>query len=216
MKLLIVTAVFQERDAVLAGLGGVDHDVIVAGVGPAAAAAATARHLAMAGARGLRYDGVVNAGVAGAIDSRVSLGDVVVATMSVSAELGVRLPDRFQPVEELGFGSSTIACLPGLTAGVSGHRGPVLTLATITGTDERARQLACEHPKAVAEAMEGFGVATAASQADLPFAEVRTITNSVGDRNVSGWDWRAGFAALSTAMSQLPGEEKPAGEEERR
>ncbi|MGH8879305.1 MAG: futalosine hydrolase, partial [Stackebrandtia sp.] len=131
-----------------------------------------------------------------------------VGTAAVAAELGVALENRFLPLDELGFGSATIACLPGLTAGVTGTRGTILTLATITGTTRRADELARGHPRAVAEAMEGFGVATAAAQANLPFAEIRAISNAVADRDVTGWDWRGGFAALSTAVSQLPGEEK--------
>lgn len=205
MKLLIVTAVDQERDAVVRGLNGADHDVVAVGVGPAAAAAGTARLLALAQTTGNRYDGVINAGVAGAFTGRADIGDVVVATDCVSAELGVALADRFQPLDELGFGSATAVCTAGLTAGVTGRRGQILTLATITGTFERAAELARTYPKAIGEAMEGFGVATAASAAKLPFAEIRTVSNTVGDRDVAGWNWRAGFDALSTAASQLPG-----------
>lgn len=198
MKLLIVTAVDAEADAVRRGLSG-DHDVAVIGVGPAAAAAGTARLLATQGP----YDGVINAGVAGGLAGRVDIGDTVIATESVSAELGVALPDRFQPLDELGFGSNTVTCDPSLTARVPGTRGVVLTLATITGTPSLAAALAQRYPRALAEAMEGFGVATAARQARLPFAEIRTVSNRVGDRDVAGWDWDAGFHALATAAKAL-------------
>lgn len=200
MKLLIVTAVAAEADAVRRGLSA-DHDVAAVGVGPAAAAAGTARLLAQATTP---YRGVINAGVAGGLAGRVGIGDTIVATEALSAELGVALPDRFQPLDELGFGSNVVTCDPALTDGVPGHRGVVLTLATITGTPEIAATLATRYPTALAEAMEGFGVATAAAQAGLPFAEIRTVSNAVGDRDVAGWDWDAGFGALSTAMAALP------------
>lgn len=199
MKLLIVTAVAAEADAVRRGLSA-DHDIAVVGVGPASAAAGTARLLA----DGKRYDGVINAGVAGGLDSRVTIGDTVIGTAALSAELGVALPDRFQPLDELGFGTNTIACDPALTTGVTGRHGVILTLATITGTPQLATSLAGRYPDALAEAMEGFGVATAARDAGLPFAEIRTVSNAVGDRDVSGWDWTAGFTALAAAAAALP------------
>ncbi|WP_211354772.1 futalosine hydrolase [Stackebrandtia albiflava] len=203
MRLLIVTAVSAEADAVRRGLAP-GHEVVSVGVGPAAAAAGTARAIATAAAEGVRYAGVVNAGVAGGLAGRVRIGDTIVATESVSAELGVALADRFQPLDELGFGTNTIGCDPALTRDVAGHRGAVLTLATITGTAELAGSLAARYPAALAEAMEGFGVATAARQAALPFAEIRTVSNAVGDRDVAGWDWDAGFAALAAAAATLP------------
>src|SRR5690606_11848495 len=74
MKLLIVTAVDAERDAVLRGIGAASHDVHTVGVGPAAAAATTARLLALAECCGTRYDGVVNAGIAGSLEGRAAIG----------------------------------------------------------------------------------------------------------------------------------------------
>ncbi|HZE40951.1 MAG TPA: futalosine hydrolase [Stackebrandtia sp.] len=203
MKLLIVTAVDEERDAVLKGLSGSAHDAYTVGVGPSAAAAGTARLLARAEAAGIRYDGVVNAGIAGGLDGRVGAGDVVVAAAAVSPELGMVDESGFTPLGELGFGSNVAVCALRLAAKVTGTRGDVLTVATITGTRDEAARLAKSYPDAVAEAMEGFGVGTAAAQAGLPFVEVRSISNAVGDRDVAGWDWTGGFAALTKAMEEL-------------
>ncbi len=203
MKLLIVTAVHQEQSAVLRGLNDTTHDVKIVGVGPAAAAANTAKYLAEARARNAHYDGVVNAGIAGGFAERTEPGDLVIGTASISAELGARLCDRFQPLDELGFGSNSIACDPALTSPITAQRGHILTLSTITGTPQTAQQLAHEHPRALAEAMEGFGVATAASIFGLPFAEIRSITNAIADRDVTGWQWEAGFDALAKAASDL-------------
>ncbi|WP_415648635.1 futalosine hydrolase [Stackebrandtia soli] len=198
MKLLIVTAVDAERDAVLKGLSVADVDVLSVGVGPARAAAGTARLLATR-----EYDAVINAGVAGALAGRAATGDIVLATASVSAELGVVDESGFTPLGALGFGSNRFDADPTLTAGVDGHRGEILTLATITGTAARADELATAYPDAIAEAMEGFGVATAADDAGIPFGEIRAISNAVGDRDVAGWDWEGGFAGLTLAAAAL-------------
>ncbi|WP_026931583.1 futalosine hydrolase [Glycomyces tenuis] len=204
MRMLVVCAVSEEAEAIEAGRT-VRHelDVLVAGVGPAAAAAATARAIAENGQMGRAYDVVVNAGICGAFKGRAKIGDVLIATDAVAAELGVALPWRFQPIDELGFGTNRIGCNTVLTVAVEGVRGEILTLASITGSDGLAANLAHRYPEAVGEAMEGFGVATAAQQAGLPFAEIRTVSNFVGERDVELWDWAAALKALTGAIREL-------------
>ncbi|MGH8791877.1 MAG: futalosine hydrolase, partial [Stackebrandtia sp.] len=129
--------------------------------------------------------------------------ETVVAVRSVSPELGVAHDGGFKPLGELGFGSNVADCDARLTERVEARRGDVLTLSTITGHAALAERLAGDYPEALAEAMEGFGAATAAAQAGLPFAEIRAISNVVGDRDVASWDWQAGFAALTRAAKSL-------------
>ena len=56
-------------------------------------------------------------------------------------------------------------------------------MSTVTGTAEGLARILARYPEAVAEGMEGFGVATAAAQAGVPFAELRTVSNPVGPRD---------------------------------
>src|SRR2546425_1037596 len=65
------------------------------------------------------------------------------------------------------------------------RRGQILTVSTATGTRATADELAGRFPEALAEGMEGFGVATAARALGLPFAEVRAISNLVRPRDRS-------------------------------
>ena len=199
--LLVVTAVAAEAEAVRAGAG---HDDVVAeavGVGPAAAAAGTARLLATG-----RYRAVISAGIAGGFPGRADVRAIVLGARSIAADLGAETPDGFLTVEELGFGTSRLDADPMLlkalaTALPTAVVGDVLTLSTVTGTAETARRLAGRFPAAVAEAMEGYGVATAA--AGLPFLELRTISNPVGPRDRAAWRLKEAFAALSTASAAL-------------
>jgi futalosine hydrolase len=73
----------------------------------------------------------------------------------------------------------------------------------VTGTAARATDLAERHPDAVAEAMEGFGVATAAALHGIAFMEVRTVSNLVGPRDRSAWRIGPAMAALTTAARAL-------------
>lgn len=203
--LLVVTAVEAERDAVLAGIpDGSLVTVATCGVGIAAAAAHTARLLALADAVGHPYRTVVSAGIAGGFAGRAPVDTVVLGRRSIHADLGADSPEGFLPIDQLGFGSAAIAADPELVAELRSYLpealvGDILTVATGTGTGDRAAALAEAHPDAVAEAMEGYGVAYAAAVTGAAFAELRTISNVVGPRDRSAWRIREALAALTAA-----------------
>ncbi|MGW1446725.1 futalosine hydrolase [Micromonospora sp. NPDC002411] len=212
--LLVVTAVPAEAEAVRVGL--TDHTVTVTpvGVGPAVAGAATARLLALAEAAGRPYRAVISAGVAGGFTGRAQVGDTVLGTASIAADLGAESPDGFIPVDELGMPPAmlgvggVVPADPSLLAALraalpAATTGPVLTVSTVTGTEASTRELRRRHPQAVAEAMEGYGVAVAAAQAGVPFAELRTISNPIGPRDRDAWRLREALAALTTAAPAL-------------
>lgn len=213
-RVLIMTAVEAEREAVLRGLSlsGVQDprfDVVVAGVGPAFAAARTARMLAAADGR---CDLVISAGIGGVFPGRAEIGSLVVAAEIVAADLGVETADGFLSVDTLGFGSArfTVDALlaASLTAalqdaGCIATLGTIATVSTATGTAATADRLAARIPGVAAEAMEGAGVAAAASDAGVPVLEIRAISNAVGPRNREAWRIGDALAALQAAASIL-------------
>jgi futalosine hydrolase len=189
----VVTATAPEAAAVLAAIaaprerfpvGPYDATAagpvtsVVAGIGPAAAAAATAAALALG-----PYDAVLCAGIAGGFG--LPIGTAVLASAIVPADLGVTEAAGWR-----SFGEPVLTTTPRLDGVAS---GPILTVSTVT-TGGLAK-LRARHPDAVAEAMEGYGVATAAQAFGIPCHELRTISNDVGDR--AGWDVTAALAALT-------------------
>ncbi|MFI5926364.1 futalosine hydrolase [Micromonospora sp. NPDC051543] len=212
--LLVVTAVPAEADAVQAGLTATDVTVAPVGVGPAVAGAATARLLTLAEAAGRPYRAVVSAGVAGGFTGRAAVGDTVLGTASIAADLGADSPEGFIGIEDLGMppallgGGSVVPADPALLAALRAALpmatiGPVLTVTTVTGTAAGTEELRRRHPEAVAEAMEGYGVAVAAAQAGVPFAELRTISNPIGPRDRDAWRLREALTALTKAAPAL-------------
>ncbi|MFI0760772.1 futalosine hydrolase [Streptomyces anulatus] len=218
MRVLVVTAVPVERDAVTRAFGGTPQtvalpgaelhrvgafDVLAGGAGPAAAAAATAFALASASAP---YGLVVSAGIGGAFTPLTPLGSLVVASDIVAADLGADTPDGFLPVTALGFGRDRFAPPPALVrkvaAAAGAAPGAVLTVSTVTGTAERAGALLAAHPGALAEAMEGFGVAEAATRAEVPVLELRAVSNAVGPRDRDAWRIGDALAALTEAFGK--------------
>jgi futalosine hydrolase len=179
-------------------------DVVVSGIGPAAAAAATAHALA----RG-DYDVCLSLGICGAFRGTADVGDVVVSTQLVAADLGADSPGGFLSISSLGWDEDTVDVDEELlreTVGRLGDvvTGPVLTVSTVTGTRARADELAARHG-AVAEAMEGWGVWEAARVDGRSVVEVRTVSNHIGDRDTALWDFPAAFESLAVVGAKLLG-----------
>ncbi|RKN52494.1 futalosine hydrolase [Streptomyces klenkii] len=231
-RVLVVTAVPPERDAVVLSAGAapdplplLDHlvlhrvrppgrggngpggllvDTLAAGVGPAAAAAGTSAVLALAPGA---YEVVISAGIAGGFAPGVPVGGTVVASAIVAADLGGQTAEGFTDVAQMGFGVAAHRPPPGLARAMAEAAGavlaPVLTVSTVTGTTPRAEELAARHAGAAAEAMEGFGVATAAALFGVPALEVRTVSNAVGPRDRAAWRIPEALRALTDAFAAI-------------
>ncbi|WP_139491531.1 futalosine hydrolase [Brevibacillus dissolubilis] len=209
-RILVMTSVAGERDAVLRGLGGRGSDridVVIAGVGPAKAAVSTTKALVKA-----KYDLVVNAGIAGGFAGRAEVCTLVVADEIIAADLGAETPEGFSGLDELGFGSARVAVDAKLVkrvttaiaaAGLPVTSGPVLTLSTVTGTAATAQELIKRVPGVAAEAMEGYGVGVAAQEFGVPVLEIRSISNAVGPRNREAWRIKEALSLLEAASAAL-------------
>jgi futalosine hydrolase len=205
VRLLVVAAVRAERDAVLDRVGKREDIVVIAGgVGMAASAVATATALATES-----YDVVMSIGMGGGFPGTATMGEVVVADRIVAADLGATSAVGFMSIEQLGFGVDEFGCDPAMVGraaeairktGLPVVTGAALTVSTVTGTADRATELAARYPDAAVEGMEGFGVATAAAARGLPVLEIRAISNPVGPRNRASWRIPEALDELGTAV----------------
>ncbi|KEF35636.1 MULTISPECIES: futalosine hydrolase [Deinococcus] len=205
MRVLIVVATAAEA----APLADLPADVVVSGVGPVAAALATASALGRSG-----YDLAVSAGVGGAYPgSGLTPGDLAVSSRIVQADLGAWDGPTF-----LGLGALGLSVLPAgahagafevwkgaraLAARLGAGYGPALTLSTVTGSREGAQALVARYPGALTEGMEGAGVAHAALLAGVPALELRGVSNPVGPRDRAAWRLPAALAAVRRGLEGL-------------
>ncbi|CAM5576407.1 MULTISPECIES: futalosine hydrolase [Streptomyces] len=223
VPVLVATAVPVERDAVARALPATagevrlpgaslvrtaaGWDLLAAGVGPALAAATTAGALTAAALAGRPYGLVVSAGIGGGFPPGAPLGSLVVADAITVADLGAETADGFLPVTELGFGTVTHRPPESLVRVVSeatgARTGTILTVSTVTGTAARAAALRARHPGALAEGMEGFGVAEAAASHGVPVLEIRAVSNPVGPRDRAAWRVGDALTALTEGFGKL-------------
>lgn len=192
----------EKRDRVGEILGrpvyGGEPRVVVSGVGRTNAAAAVAVALE-------RYDvsRVVSCGVAGALPgSSLEVGDVVVGTHAVHADLGVATPDGFGGTEHLGFETTEgyYNAYPLEPLDIEAKRGGIATVATVSATDESAREVA-ERTDAVVETMETVAVAQVARLFEVPASAVVGVSNHAGEDR--GFDFEAGAETLHGALTEV-------------
>ncbi|MDV2686589.1 futalosine hydrolase [Alkalihalophilus lindianensis] len=204
-RVLIVVSVEAEKEAVLRGIGKDNEmfNVVVAGVGVAAAATTTAITLT-----NQPYQLVINAGIAGGFVGRADVGSLVVANEIICADLGTETDEGFLPLDQLGLGATGVKVDEAaketiIAAFKQANRkvaaGQILTLSKVTGTQETNDQLIKRYPDAVAEGMEGFGVATAALKCGIPVLEIRSISNAIGPRDRESWKIKEALIELEEA-----------------
>lgn len=170
---------------------------LITGVGPVEAACRVSAALAQDG-----YSLVVNAGIAGALDEAIAIGEAVIVggeRFEVALESGqpIELPDGGSVVEDVLSDPALVARL-----GVDGFpvvRG--ITVSRVTTTDETARRYA--RLGAQVESMEGFAVLRAAQLAGVPAIELRAISNRCGAPERASWNFAAGFAGVERIVQEL-------------
>ncbi len=226
MSLLLAFATEKERAAALGGLGcpipfpadgllpmipwtrnSREFLVLVAGVGPVAAAL----RLAEALAANPDIGGCLNLGVAGTFDPKYApLGAAVAATAEIFPEYGlrtaqgvdatgIRLPQLSTPKapvrDRLDLDPDAAAKAVGLTLPDDIRRGKSLTVAGVTAEPEAAASFHAAYG-VLTENMEGFALALGCEAAGIPFLEARVISNKVGSRAPGDWDLPGALARL--------------------
>ena len=214
--LLVPTA--GERQVLAAALGD-SCRIELCGFGPVAAAARTAAFLAAHAPAS-----VLLAGIAGRCDERLAVGSAYLFSAVACYGVGAGSGAAFEPAAALGWPQwpgdppgdeaaigDVIACAAAPSPAPPAA-GLLLTAcaASADAVDVAARRRLC--PAAVAEDMEGYGVALACRLAGVPLRVVRGISNTAGDRDKSRWQIIPALeaaAALAGTLLTLPGQEQP-------
>lgn len=215
MKILLLIPTELERRQLHEPL----HDALPAGsrlelcgFGPVAAAARTASLIAAA-----RPERVVLVGIAGSLDPRLEIGGAYHFSEVACHGIGAGEGASFVTAAELGWPQwpgdppdaadavgDVVRCSEATAvAGMAAEVGQLLTVCAASACHAEAAHRRRLFPAAVAEDMEGFGVAAACRMAGVPLTIIRGISNQAGNREVSSWEIPAALAAAGTAARQL-------------
>jgi futalosine hydrolase len=202
-------------------VAGRDIVLCVGGMGKVNAAHAAAVLLT-----GYRPEALIVFGVGGAYPlSGARIGDVALAREEIAGDEGVLTVEGFKDAEFMGipllktataelystYGASK-RLLEQAEAALNErpefgkiHVGPFVTLSTCTGTNARARELE-ERYHGLCENMEGAAAAQVAACHNVPWLEVRGISNIVENRDLKKWNIpKAAEVAQKAVIAVLEG-----------
>lgn len=155
----------------------------------------------------------LNAGIAGAFDrNTVQIGDVLNVVTERFGDLGVEESDgRFTDMFELGLTeNNTPPFINGILQNPAAGQAsflPVaqgLTVSKVHGSASSIAAIRAKYPAVEVESMEGAAFFYACLSADVPFLEIRSVSNYVEPRNREGWNLPLAINNLNqTVISML-------------
>ena len=153
-------------------------------------------------------DLVIQAGIAGTFDPTMTLGKVVAVNEESFGDMGVEEDGKWKDIFDLKLEKSSYHPFerrklpnPWLTQfnllklpEVSG-----ITVNQISTNPERIQQLYKKY-NPVIETMEGAALHFVCRQANIPFLQIRSISNHIGERNKANWKMKESIDNLNQAL----------------
>ncbi len=195
MKLLLAAATESEIKPILHWLreeSYPDVDVLVTGVGMMAAAWELGRYLARN-----RPGLAIQAGIAGSFRHHWPLGETVLVTRETLGDLGVEDNQDFRDLFDIGLWQpgmkpftdkeliNTLSLVPESLQGLPQAAG--VTVNTVSGSTASIARLGQKYRPDV-ESMEGAAFHYSCLVEQVPFVQLRTISNYVEVRDKSRWN----------------------------
>lgn len=209
---LLLVPTDLERHHLAGGLAepsGRETSIELCGFGPIAAAARTAELIAAC-----RPARVILAGIAGRLDARLEIGQAYCFDEVACDGVGVGSGGAFIAAGAVGWphwpGDETTETISDrISLGGPSAKpaedaaGLLLTVCAASANPEEAACRRDRFPEAMAEEMEGFGVAVACRLSKLPLVIVRGIANDAGDRDHARWQTAAALRAAAAVVAPL-------------
>jgi len=184
-------------------------DILVSGIGLTAATWSITRQLQLK-----KYDWAIQAGIAGCFNRQLPLGSVVSIGHDSIADQGVLENKRFNTVFDMKLAPENRhpykkGWLPNPHRGLLKKAGlkPVKGISVNEITSSRARiALLEEKYQPVTESMEGAAFHYACLMEGVPFVQVRSLSNYIGERNKARWKMKEAIIQLNAVIEALMSE----------
>ena len=181
-------------------------DILISGIGLAASTYHLAKQLALK-----KYDVVIQAGVAGSFDLRIALGAVVAVKQDTIADQSVVELQKLKTLFDLKLvPQDQYPYKKGWLINPNKEILKKTKLKTVRGISVNQISTSKQMIKfyravfdAVTESMEGAALHYVCLMENLPFVQVRSISNYIGERNKKKWDMNKSIANLNVALTTL-------------
>lgn len=164
--------------------------ILITGVGMMQSAISLASELATQ-----QYDAAMQAGIAGAFDTNLKLGEVLAVQSECYGDFGAEDKEDFIDIVDLGFmnpnefpyQNGRIVNDKPLFIGVPLALYRSLSVNTVSG-NQKTIDARCKKFNCALETMEGIAFHYACKQAKIPFLQIRSVSNFVTPRNKADWE----------------------------
>lgn len=197
----------DDTEANVITVGRVEVEVIFTGVGLTATAFALGHRFGAGNLPQL----AVQAGIGGATNRAIALGEVVRITSEVLGDLGAEDADgTFLSLRDIGLPPGPPFNESGVLEPTVGAHLPFRSVAglsvnRVSGRAATVAARAARHPDAEVESMEGAAFFYACMQAGVEPLQLRAISNYVEPRNREAWRMGAAIEGLNAALRRVLG-----------
>lgn len=213
MKVLITAATLPEIKPLVdwledqGAMNGTEIKVLITGIGMFSTAYQLGRHLAAD-----RPDLAIQAGIAGAFRKDWAIGDTVLVKQEVLGDLGAEDNGMHRDLFEIGLWPydmppfthhhliNTLDQLP--AAALQLPQGSGVTVNTVSGSAATISRLEQKYQPDL-ESMEGAAFHYCCLREDIPFLQLRTISNYVEVRDKSKWNIPLAINNLNNTLRSL-------------
>ncbi len=198
MKILLLSATAHEIPDFIHQNSGL-VEILLGGVGMASTLYHLQKKLSVN-----RYDRVIQAGIAGCFSEEAVLGSTVLVQQDAFGDIGIEEQGRFTPIFETAlapknaypFTDGWLSNPHGLLQQSALRKAKAVTINKISGSPVQKQQLIDSfHPDI--ESMEGAAFHYVCLMEQVPFIQIRSISNRVGERDKSKWKMKEAIEHLN-------------------
>jgi len=203
MQILLLAATEQEISPFTnAGTG---MDVLISGVGLPSAMYHLQKRMQQ-----IDYDLIIQAGIAGSFNRRLVPGQTLWVKQDTFGDLGTEEKEIFSPVFDSGladknefpFTNGWLLNESEVTKKIEFNAAKAVTVNKVTDSRLQEQQI-ISHFDPDIESMEGAALHYVCLQENIPFLQLRTISNYVGERDKTKWKMKEAIMNLNTELLKL-------------
>jgi futalosine hydrolase len=208
-NILVVAATAKEIDPfiTLTRTGQFTNvDILISGIGLTASTYHLSKQLALK-----KYDLVIQAGVAGSFDLTISLGQVVAIKQDAIADQSVVELEKLKTLFDLDLvPQDQYPHKKGWLINPNKEILKKIKLKIVKGvsvnqitTSKQMIKFYRERFDPVTESMEGAALHYVCLMQDIPFVQIRSISNYIGERNKKNWNMMDSIVNLNNELFQI-------------
>ena len=203
MRILLIAATQYEIEPFSAENKALD--VLITGVG-----IPVTMYLLQKTIQQIQPDLIIQAGIAGAFSEKQLLGEVVLVKQDAFGDLGMEQKEQFTPIfrsefankNEFPFSDGWLINPSTLFTRTQLRSVKAITVNKVTDSILQKQQSIINFSPDI-ESMEGAALHFVALQQNIPFIQIRSISNWVGERDKSKWKIKEAISNLNNELKKI-------------